>query len=170
MVILWIFQNFVRNLYCRRNTRRKRNEPNSFERIFQFPKLTCNVDFSFTGYFVSPCNWKLILEGSQKRTFQQKAHIEIRVPKQFWQFLTWGEIVLLFFDNLTQVKELEKIRISLLVGTESSFMWLSWQNGMFYKKVSMVFLSGKFMDISTFSSGIYIAEVMLGRQENEPNS
>ena len=146
------------------------NEPNSFERIFKFPKLTCNVDYSFNGYSFFPCNWKLILEGSQERTFQQKAHIEIRVPKQFWQFLNWSEIVLLFFDNLTQVKELEKIRISLLVGTESSFMWLSWQNGMFYKKVSMVFLSGKFMDISTFSSGIYIAEVMLGRQENEPNS
>ena len=29
----------------------------------------------------------------------------------------------------------------------------------------MVFPSGKFMDISTFSSGIYIAEVILGNKK-----
>ena len=46
-------------------------------------------------------------------------------------------------------------------------IWPKWN---VLHKVSMVFLCGKFMDISTFSSGIYIAEVMFSRQENEPNS
>ena len=91
IVMLWIFQNFVRNLYCRTNVWRTRKWAKFFWKNPPIPQTNFQCLLFFNGCSLSSCTENSYQKSPYIYIFNKKLTLKWESQnKEFWQFWNWG--------------------------------------------------------------------------------